>query len=82
MSISKITICNEELNIGLDASEQDHSEWYAAATAALRAAFPGADVSTGRTDGMRSLLLLESDTPDYDVVHDHHHAIQVLERMW
>lgn len=82
MSITKIIITSGELNIGTEATEQDHAEYRAAAQAALQKAFPGAEIEVGHTDSMGTLLRLESDDEDADLSSDHQYAIQILERIW
>lgn len=82
MTITKIIITSGELNIGVDATEQDHAEFRIAAMAALQQAFPAAEIEVGRTDSLGSLLRLESDDEYADLSLDEQYAVQVLERMW
>lgn len=85
MTITKIIITSGELNIGNDATEQDHTEWRKLATEALAKEFPNAEIEVGQTDSMGSVLRLESDDLDADVGRDsldYQYAVQVLERIW
>lgn len=85
MTITKIIITSGELNIGNDATEQDHAEWRKLATEALAKEFPNAEIEVGQTDSMGSVLRLESDDQDADVGRDsldYQYAVQVLERIW
>ncbi|WP_220816076.1 hypothetical protein [Pseudomonas paralcaligenes] len=81
MNVTKIIITSGELNIGTDATEQDHAEWRALAIAALQKAFPQAEVEVGYTDSMGRVLRLESDGDD-DLCLEEQYAVQVLERIW
>lgn len=84
MAITKIIITSGNPEIGVNATEQDHAEWCAAAEQALIEAYPNAEIEIGRTDSMNSVLRLESDDED-EVGRGslaYQEAIQILERMW